>query len=281
MNTESVPPQEFITLYNSIVEFHNKKNLFAISIKEDARRKELIHNDYMRNFHTFEVVKILIENQNIEEIYYLARGMFERMINMGVLSSRIYEKTKDDDVGLYEDFSVLEIKRLYNQITELGYSVFKVKEQINEFLEKCEKKKKEFVSKYPSFKIKNINQGWSGDSIRDRIKKLDRKCKGIFKYNNYFELLYLVFYKLACNLMHPSNIGFLSLYNEEIKLSENNTLEEKKVTIRKEQIISAGRYTNIIIFISLYFFGKVLNDDEIIDYSLKNIAGFNKFMELT
>lgn len=280
---------DFNTAYNDLFAFHNFRVLNKINTNKDETRRQLVHDDYMRNYHNLKIIMTImdfVEKDNdekyyAEEIFVISRAMFERVINMGVLSKRLYEgSTASEDLEIYEGFNVLEIESIYKHLTDLGYTLFDNVVDKNKFENIQNDNIQNFYKKFPLFNKKNKSNGWTKQSLIERVKKIDKEGGNISGVDNYFELLYIAFYRMACKVSHPSNLGFMSFYEKVVSETDGGKTLETQVIPRKEKIIEGGRYAIIMYLNSLYFLGSVLEDKQIIDFYKEKISHYNQIMNL-
>jgi len=243
----------FLRLSKEVLNFQ-LKNIYPLQVRDDPERTNIVFLNHDRNFSTFLTIQYLFEHGRIADIYTLSRSMFESIISMGLLSKKVIK----NDLSRYKDYQFTEIYKTYSHLQKLGLEA--TSGLANKDVDYVRNKKEEYIRKFG----RNLAT-WTGKSLEENVKSVDRHYSSSCNENRFYEYLYCQVYRKGSQSAHGSFAGLSKGVDiEKIKLSGNLLAQRFKPN---EPHLIFSCFHSIIVFVSsVRFLGTLLNNKEIESY---------------
>lgn len=234
---------------------------FPIQFGKDAEKQGMIVLNHFQNTETIESLIILAKNKKSGDIAILPRSIFESILNMGLLLHLPLER----GVNRYRKFISIETLKIYRHMADIGgdtaNKIYKPTE-----IAKYEKDAKEYEIKYGKPK-----SSWSGMSVIDVCKILDKNYPRVINTNHFFEFMYCQVYRYGSAIVHRSQMGLL----RNIKIESRSLIDGKSAHFmnpRDEGLIFNYFHGLISYITSMRILGKAFNIGFSEDYFQKRIG---------
>jgi len=243
----------FIKLSNEVLQFQLKA-LYPLSIKNNEERINLLFLNHDRNFSTFLTIKYLVEHERVVDIYTLSRSMFESIISMGLLSKNIIS----DDLERYQNYQFTEIYKTYIHLRKLGLEIASGLPQKD--VGGVERKKDEYINKFG----RNLST-WTGKSLEENVKLVDRNFPPTCNENRFYEYLYCQVYRKGSQSAHASYAG-LSKGVEIEKMTLPGAFIAHRFKSNEPHLIFSCFHSIIVFLSSVRFLGSLTKNKQTESY---------------
>jgi len=182
----------FLTISQKVLDFQ-LKTLYPVQVRSDPNRINLIFLNHDRNFSTFLTIRYLVEHESVADIYTLSRAIFESIVSMGILTESIIT----DDLHRYQEYQFTEIYKTYVHLERLGLQHLSGVSPSD--VDLVRRRRQDYISKYG----KNLST-WTGHSLEENVKLLDRNFPPTCNEEHFYEYLYCQVYRKGSSATHAS-----------------------------------------------------------------------------
>jgi hypothetical protein len=193
--SEKYTKSNFMKISQEVLKFQ-LKTLYPITIKNNKKRGNILFLHHDRNFSSFLTIRDLVEHERAADIFVISRSMFESIITMAIISLKLIK----DDLERYEKFQYVEIYKTYNHLKNLGLEYLSGV-PTSEF-QNIKLKRDNYISKYG-----NQLSSWTGKSLLDNVKLLDKNIEPSCNEKHFYEYLYCQVYRKGSQTVHSSFAG--------------------------------------------------------------------------
>ena len=228
--------------------------LYPLPVKNDYYRSSLIFLNHDRNFSTFLTIRYLVEHERVADIYALSRTMFESVVTMGLLAKSMIP----DDLDRYQNYQFVEIYRCYSHLGKLGLA--KLSGISSSEISMLKIKHDEYLSKYG----KNVST-WSGKSLEENVKLLDKNFSPTCDEEHFYEYLYCQVYRWGSPATDSSFAGLAKgVEIEEVRLP--GSLIARRFKVNEPHLIFSCFHSLLVFLSSVRFMGHALKRVETEQY---------------
>jgi hypothetical protein len=234
---------------------------FPIQFSKDPEKQGMILLNHFQNTETIESLMVLARLKKPGDIAILSRGIFESVLNMGLL---LYLPL-DKGVDRYRKFISVEALKNYRHLASiervLAETVYKPSE-----IADYEKEAKEYEVKYGKPK-----SSWSGMKVIDICKILDMNYPPAIDMNHFFEFMYCQVYRRGSSVVHRSQLGLL----RNIEIKSIDLIDSKQVhsmTIKNNELVFSYFHGLILYIASMRIVGKAFDTATLEEYFQKRIG---------
>ncbi len=243
----------FLKISQEVLDFQ-LKSLYPLHIKTDPDRIFTILLNHDRNFSTFLTIRALVEHERVTDIYTLSRAMFESIVSMGLMAKSIVS----DDMNRYQNYQFVEIDKTYSHLKKLGL------EHLDGLplpeVDFVKTQRQEYTKKYG----KNLPT-WTGKSLEDNVKLLDKNYPSTCKEELFYEYLYCQVYRKGSSAIHSSFAGLKKgVEIEDVNIPGDITAHRFKTD--DSHLIFSCFHSLIVFLSSVRFMGFTLRKKETEQY---------------
>jgi hypothetical protein len=243
----------FLRVGKEVLDFQ-MRNLYPVQVQGEPNRINLIFLNHDRNFSTFLTIMDLVKHERVADIYTLSRSMFESIISMGLLAKSIVA----DDLNRYQEYQFTEIHKTYTHLVRLGLQQLSGVNPSDANLVK--QRSQEYINKYG----RNLST-WTGYSLEDNVKLLDKNTPPTCNEKHFYEYLYCQVYRKGSSATHAS-FGGLSKGVEIETLKLPGALTAQRFKGNEAHLIFSCFHSILVFLSSVRFMGFALQKTEIEDY---------------
>lgn len=230
------------------------KTIYPLHSKNNVTLNLLALN-HDRNSSSFLTIIDLVKKKRVADVYTISRSIFESVISMGILAKHLIQ----DDIERYQNYQYIQTEKVYSHLKKL----------------KCE-----HLSGVPKNMVKHLNDmrnqyvckfgkgnhpTWTGKSLEQNTKLLDKVYFPTCNSSNFYEYLYCQVYRNASQCAHAS-FGGLSKCVKVKEIANFNGVTHQTLDSDESHLIFSCFHALIVFFSSARFIEELLGSNKIENY---------------
>ena len=224
-------------------------------ISKNNQTLNLLALNHDRNSSSFLTIIDLVKRKRVADVYTISRSIFESIISMGILAKHVIK----DDIERYLNYQFIQTEKVYSHLKKLN----------REHLSGVPKNKVEYLNRMKTQYINKFGKGnhptWTGKSLEQNTKLLDKAYPPTCNSSNFYEYLYCQVYRKASQCAHASFAG-LSKCVEVTRIANFDGLSHQTLESNEPHLIFSCFHALIVFFASARFVGGLLGNDKIENY---------------
>ncbi len=243
----------FLKVSQDVLDFQLSA-LYPIHVQNQHHRNSLIFLNHDRNFSTFLTIRYLIEHGRVADIFALSRAMYESIVSMGLLAGSVIP----NDLDRYQSYQFVESYKSYSHLERLGLAKLSGVSSSEILLLKA--KRDGYLRKYG----KGVST-WTGKSLEQNVKLLDRNFSPTCNEEHFYEYLYCQVYRKGSSGTHSSFAGLAKgVEIEEVSLP--GSLMARRFKVNEPHLIFSCFHSILVFLSSVRFMGHTLSKLEAEEY---------------